>query len=234
MPEIIRKEITVYKFNELRPDAQNRAISEWAEHGLHDEWWDSVYEQAKEDGKARGFEIDDIRFSGFWSQGDGASWTGRVRAVPYLDWKLASLDPTDNRFGPWTVLRELAENRLLIATIEISRGGGMYVHEMTMRCDADSSDYGSTDPDDHYLGDEPMTLDHGVLAGASIPALLDSIDFNDAIDRLIEEALDDARDYARDIYKMLGKEYEWLISHEHFAEIAEINDWRFDEDGRIV
>lgn len=222
---------TTYTFEELRPDAQTRAIADWAENGLHYEWWDSVYETAKEDGKERGFEIDDIRFSGFWSQGDGASWTGRVRAVPYLDWKLATLDPNDPRFGPWTVLREIADNNFLIRSIEISRGGGMHVHENTMKTDDDSSYYASYDPDDYV---EDHALERGVMAGANVKTLMEAIDFGDAIDRLIEEALDDAKSYAQDIYKMLEREYEWLVSREHFAEVAEINGWRFDEDGEIV
>lgn len=41
-------------------------------------WWDGVYEDAKEIGAIIGFHIDDIYFSGFWSQGDGACFTGSL------------------------------------------------------------------------------------------------------------------------------------------------------------
>jgi len=47
----------------------------------HD-WWDGVYEDFHHICKIMGIELDHREpcFSGFWSQGDGASWTGRYRA----------------------------------------------------------------------------------------------------------------------------------------------------------
>lgn len=44
----------------------------------HYDWWDCVYEDAKQIGAIIGFEIDDIFFSGFSSQGDGACFTGTL------------------------------------------------------------------------------------------------------------------------------------------------------------
>jgi hypothetical protein len=43
-----------------------------------DDWYEEIYARAKEDGPERGFNIDEIQFSGFHSQGDGASWTGTL------------------------------------------------------------------------------------------------------------------------------------------------------------
>lgn len=42
------------------------------------EWWDFVFEDAKTIGALIGFNIDNIYFSGFSSQGDGACFTGHV------------------------------------------------------------------------------------------------------------------------------------------------------------
>lgn len=44
------------------------------------DWWTSTYESFVEDCKAIGIEVDPerIHFSGFWSQGDGAAFDGRV------------------------------------------------------------------------------------------------------------------------------------------------------------
>lgn len=42
------------------------------------DWWDCVYEDAKEIGKILGFYIDDIYFSGFSCQGDGACFEGTM------------------------------------------------------------------------------------------------------------------------------------------------------------
>lgn len=41
----------------------------------HD-WYESVFDMAKEAGAIMGIDIGDIQFSSFWSQGDGASFTG--------------------------------------------------------------------------------------------------------------------------------------------------------------
>lgn len=73
---------TVFKFNELSPDAQKKAIE-----GLHDinvdyDWWE--FEQTKTNLATKGFEDADISFSGFGSQGDGASFTARVNLETYL------------------------------------------------------------------------------------------------------------------------------------------------------
>ena len=64
--------------------------------------------------------------------------------------------------------------------------------------------------------------------------MYESIDIDDVVDRLTEWALDEARSYADDIYKQLEKEYDYEVSDEHIQEIAEINEWRFDEDGYLA
>ena len=86
MPE--QMTTTVYKFNELEGRDKERARNKLAEWATDHEWYESVYGLAREDGAKRGFEIDDIRFSGFWSQGDGASWTGSVDVKQFLEYLL--------------------------------------------------------------------------------------------------------------------------------------------------
>jgi len=44
--------------------------------GMAYEWWDGVYDTAKTAGACLGIDVDQIYFSGFWSQGDGACFTG--------------------------------------------------------------------------------------------------------------------------------------------------------------
>ena len=54
--------------------------------------WESesemLIQQAKEGGQEHGFVIDKIQYSGFSSQGDGASWDGYVDIPKYISWKL--------------------------------------------------------------------------------------------------------------------------------------------------
>lgn len=67
------------KYADLSEDAKLKAIEWYVQDGFGYEWWDSVYDMAKHAGKILGIEIDRISFSGFWSQGDGASFAGSYR-----------------------------------------------------------------------------------------------------------------------------------------------------------
>lgn len=68
-------EHNLYQFDELSDSAKERA-REWYRTTLDYEWWDCIYDDAKEFGKILGIDISEIYFSGFWSQGDGAQFTG--------------------------------------------------------------------------------------------------------------------------------------------------------------
>lgn len=70
------KTYTVYNFDELDESAKDNA-RQWYRAGTLDyEWWDFVYDDAKACAKIIGIDIDNIYFSGFSSQGDGACFTG--------------------------------------------------------------------------------------------------------------------------------------------------------------
>lgn len=76
------KAITVhlYQFDELDDMAKDVARA-WFKTDYPDHnWWESVYDAAREIATYFGVEIDKICFSGFWSQGDGACFTGTFRS----------------------------------------------------------------------------------------------------------------------------------------------------------
>lgn len=66
----------VFLFDELPDEAKEKAREWYREGALGDEWWDGVYDTAKTAGACLGIDVDQIYFSGFWSQGDGACFTG--------------------------------------------------------------------------------------------------------------------------------------------------------------
>ena len=72
-------EKTIYQFDELTDAAKEKA-REWFRGGIADDnWWsESVIDDAKRIGALIGFEVDEIYWRGFWSQGDGACWAGSV------------------------------------------------------------------------------------------------------------------------------------------------------------
>lgn len=72
-------EVSLYEYKELSDKAKEKARA-WftTDYPCHD-WWDPIYEDAKEMAKLLGIEIDDIYFSGFYSHGDGACFKGTFR-----------------------------------------------------------------------------------------------------------------------------------------------------------
>lgn len=67
-------EIKLYSFDELSEQAKDKAIENTRNNDgyLDYEWWDSVYEDYKENIIAEYFNVTKMYFRGFWSQGDGA------------------------------------------------------------------------------------------------------------------------------------------------------------------
>lgn len=89
MPQVIAT--TVYHLNELPERAKDRARSWYREGGSDHDWYDAVYEDFQRIVEILGIHLNTrtvrlvgggtredpcIWFTGFWSQGDGASWTG--------------------------------------------------------------------------------------------------------------------------------------------------------------
>ena len=74
-------ETPVFKFDQLSDEAKKRALEKNYDWNIDHDWWDSVYEDAIMMGEIIGISIDTRRgskepaiyFSGFSSQGDGAS-----------------------------------------------------------------------------------------------------------------------------------------------------------------
>lgn len=70
-------EKTIYQFDELTDAAKEKAREWFRAASAHDTWWaESVIDDAKRIGALIGFDVDEIYWCGFGSQGDGACWTG--------------------------------------------------------------------------------------------------------------------------------------------------------------
>ena len=211
MPTTI--EMTAYTFQELTPKAKERACSTLQpDH----EWWDFIYDNAKEDGRELGFNIHNIYFDLSYSQGDGASWVGTVDLVKWLE-KHKPEDPQAH------ILAALMENDWVDAWLDIRTSNAHYSHSNTMlRSDVTIQ---CEDPYD--------TLSKGMFAGANVRMLMESLP-DSYVDGIADEALESARDYADDIYKKLRDESEYMCSEEYIAELCDANEYLFDENGKLV
>lgn len=203
-----------YKYKDLEAHVQERLLQEHAQ-ALDYEWWDCVESDYEEQGKERGFDIDDMYFSGFWSQGDGASWVGSIDIKKFLDYHLK---PDNPQFTQFTILGELLDNDGSIDSRVKVTTDGRYSHQYTM--DVEEMEVESYDDSD--------VLHAGLMAGANVGELIEAItpalsDFNTWMQ-------DEARDYAGAYYKALEQEHEWLTGEESLIE----RDLDYDEEGEEI
>ena len=69
-------ETAIYSFDELSGGAKEKARKWYREGALDYDWYDCLFDDVKHVAGLMGIDIDNIYFSGFWSQGDGAMFTG--------------------------------------------------------------------------------------------------------------------------------------------------------------
>lgn len=238
MPEQIT--ITVYKFSELEGRAKDKASEKMREWITNHDWWEGVYECAKEDGAKRGFEIEDIRFSGFWSQGDGASWTGSVDVKQFVEWMLEQPEGTaehrwiDADRHRYLCLIELMKDGWVERNVNVTRNGYHYVHEQTTGPES-GVDWNPLFTEMELAGPEESLLhSEGVLKGASVVGVAEGIDIKTLMPELDDKIKEEVRSFSQHIYKQLEAEYDGMTSDESIADFAEANDYRFDEYGDVV
>ena len=69
-------QVQLFNFSELNPTAKEVALERFKDINVNDDYWsDPILEGFREKATQAGFDIDQIYFSGFWSQGDGAMFT---------------------------------------------------------------------------------------------------------------------------------------------------------------
>lgn len=219
--------ITAYKYEELDGRAKEKARAKLTEWITDHEWWDYIYENAKRDGAETGFEIEDIRFSGFWLQGDGAHWTGRIDMPAFIE---ANLDDSSAWYGEDIILLELWRgNGWIDRFVSIYNSSYHYSHSAGMRMGEYPNHALSLEPDDDAV------LTDGVMKGANIYELTQSFrDYEMRINEWCDEALEQARIFADDIYKKLRDGYDDITSEEMLIEFAGASEYLFDERGNML
>ena len=209
------------KFEDLSDSAKDTAMQHYA---VHDDYHEPVYEDYTEDGKARGFHIDSIRYSGFWSQGDGASWVGYVVMKDFIAYHIKDEHPL---YALSVVLIDLLDEGWVERTARVARSSSWYCHSNTMDVDTAFASWG--------IFDDVCALNDGPLAGARVAPLISLLEEEtNFINDLLELVQDKAREYADAIYEALEEEYESYFEPDNFKELADANDWLFDENGQLV
>ena len=200
---------TVYTFNELSDAAKEKA-REWYRDGALDyDWWDFVYDYWQSALDLIGFTDAKISFSGFSSQGDGASFTSGVDFGKVCAFVLGQTDVSE--FGDTLTtldVRQFNERHVdwlwsfdvcNDISYRVIRTSSRYSHENT--CKVESDGYSA-----HDSIDEAM--------------------------RVFEEDLEELRrDLCHKIYRSLESGHDYLMSDESVDEMIEANEYEFNEDG---
>ena len=200
----------VYQFDELDEKAKERA-REWYRQGDCDDtfWSECAIDDAKEIGKCMGMSVDNIYFSGFWSQGNGACFEGTWRASDVKADKLKEYAPQDKELhrivsGLADLAKEYPEGCFTV------KHRGHYSHSACTSFDVEL-------PREQKEELEYDSPEYKAL----------QIKLNEDEDALIELA----RDFMDWIYRTLEKEYEYLNADEQVDESIRANEYEFFQDG---
>lgn len=210
MPSVI--ETTVYRLDELADAAKDSARDWYRGQGLHDDWWDSVYDDFGRICDILGLSLKTrpvrlmgggvrhdpcIWFSGFWSQGDGAmfeAWLSYRRQAARRIRDYAPIDAELHRIAD--ALQAVQRRNFFQLRAETSHRD-RYYHEycMDITVSRDSPTW------------QDMTADaEDIVIGA-------------------------LRDLARWLYRQLEREHDWLTSDEAVEEAILANDYTFTDSG---
>lgn len=197
--ETITTKTEVFSFAELAYSAKQTA-RQWYCDTPDAFWAESVIEDAKEIGALMGFNIENIYYSGFYSPGGGACFTGAIRYAKSCAKNVKARAPMDAELQRIAQAWQDLQKRNFFALRASIKHSGRYSHAMctAFECEDTRHNYGQLQ--------------------------------NVAIEDEIKEI---ARDFMRWIYRQLESAYEYETSEENIAEMCELNEWRFTEDGKF-
>lgn len=201
-----------YSIQELSPGARKIVIEaiqnsrSFTEQEVDLDW---VIENETEDLMTLGLDNVEISFSGFWSQGDGASFTARVNDIPAFIKTIG----IEEEILP-KVLAAFEE----VYEMSIVRIDSRYVHENTVRFEIEEMD------------DTELVI----LSGFGFGDI--TVDLNDTLEEigLETKASSWVKSKCKEIYRTLEKAYYEEFSDEAAEKWADFMDLRFDEEGNEV
>jgi hypothetical protein len=218
-------DIREYSFEELSPEAKRNALDDLRDINVeYSDWHESVIEDFE--GHLKEFGVGDVEvsYSGFYSQGDGASFTGDVfdtkifmsKALGLKNSEFLDMGEEEKPEDEGSRLRadlldigfdtreKLTPDNFMI---KIERTSNRYSHENTIEGRVDIED---------------------------IPeSLQDEIDIDEYENQIMESVTDWARSVSRDLYRDLENYYDDLMSDESVEDTILANDYKFDKDGNL-
>lgn len=199
------KTITLYQFDELSDEAKENAIEKLRDINVnYPDWDDYLIDNWQEALEKIGFQNAKIEYSGFWSQGDGASFTADINSEKIFSSMVYCRAQKDY---PSARIIELAEKIYINDGFKmyLSRGRSNYSHERAVSINIDV---------------ENPYRDNRFWA-----KIIER--FENALD-------DFRIDLCHAIYKTLETNYNYLTSDEAIAEAIRANEYDFLENGEMA
>jgi hypothetical protein len=175
---------------------------------VDDDWWDCVYDLMISELADKGIHVDktDMRFAGFRSQGDGASFTGRIEPAAFL--KAHGLEA---KFP--AVMFRLAQCGLDDIKVRLVHLRAYHCHEGTVDLEIDWNG--------DVVVDEPVRQAIFEVWDRRLDGEAES--FNETI-------LGICRDHMRDLYKRLEAEHDYQTSDEQVWDTLVANDMHHPDE----
>jgi hypothetical protein len=205
-------ETPVYHLTELSDEAKDKARA-WFRETIHDDWWDSVYDDFQQICPILGVTLATtpvrlmgggtrqkpcIWFSGFGSQGDGTCFEGCYAYAPRASLRIRDYAPQDTELHRIADALQALQKLNFYQLTASFRKTGQYTHAFAMTFDVER--------------DSP--------AGQAVARRTD----DDLIIAL--------RDLANWLYRTLEREYEFQTSDETVDEGRSGNGYTFTAEGR--
>lgn len=198
--ETITREL--FTFDELSAEAQAKAIENNYDFNVGDSWWyEYPIEDAKMIARLLGFDVENIYFSGFSSQGDGACATGDYSYKKGALKAVKTHAPQDERLHRIAKDLQDAQRRAFYGLACTVKHSGNYSHEYCVNFD--SYQYNRAWASEDYTA----TVEQ---------------------EESIKEPL---RDFMRWIYRQLQNEYDFQTSDESIKDSLIGNAIEFTKDG---
>jgi len=189
--------------NELRatdPKRFEKEYQAWTNYAVGYDWWEDLYADFRTDCLALGVRVDDIEFSGFHSQGDGAAFSGRIAVYEWMEGK--------------------GFNVTHPAAYIACKDDGSYV-----RLEIGSRNNMRANLEEYAK----QTAPSGIFAGLEQEAWEELVDEQISDLNIEDEVLNFCEGLANKLYKDLQVEYESLTSEEAFIDSCELNNVTFEE-----
>ena len=213
--EKITKVYETYEFDELTPEVQETVMDRVRndEHYPYDFWSEPVIEDFIEDRTAEGWEVEtkDVHFSGFWSQGDGASFDGEVTCETWIKFhKLEAKFPT--------IMKVLHNTHPLTAKIYSNHFGNHYCHSSTRYLEIEEDGQ----LDEHIYGWDDEAKEQAIMEK-----------WNEEVMRLEGILEDNREELSQQLYSKLEEQYNYYMTDEAIKEDLEANPETYLENGNI-